>query len=387
VCANGSCGAYGSCNDGVDGDGTCRCEVGWAGSLCNVCALGFYGGNCTQCPACVSGNCDEGLAGSGACTCATTTVVGALCDACIPGFFGATCTGVCPPCATPHGICDDGMAGRGTCTCDRGWAGALCSACAPGFFGSNCTGCPACVRGTCTQGVTGNGTCVCDVGWAGALCDRDERVLAGTPTSPPTDPAGSALSPGAAAGVAAAVVLGVPALAAVALMVWGRFRAPQRQQDDIALSKWHASLQEAGAPPSGPAPTDSETVADTGGIIPSAPPLSVMVGPALYAASELGGAEVSPAWLSPSSAPTADAAALLRPPPPSYDEDMMASSAPRPSSSFTASAQPLADSVPPAATWQLALAELDDDDDDEAVPQAHERRQGDAPNDRDNKQA
>jgi hypothetical protein len=63
-------------------------------------------------------------------------------------------------------------------------------------------------------------------------------------------------------------------------------------------------------------------------------------------------------------------------------------SAPRPSSSFTASAQPLADSVPPPATWQLALAELDDDDDDdEAVPQAHERRQGDAPNDRDNKQA
>ena len=76
--------AFGLCNDGVDGDGSCVCEPGWAGVSCDQCAPGFWGESCTGCPACQHGSCDDGSDGSGLCLCNgfpnDTDWEGALCD-------------------------------------------------------------------------------------------------------------------------------------------------------------------------------------------------------------------------------------------------------------------------------------------------------------------
>ena len=44
-----NCGPNGSCNDNIDGDGTCSCDEGWGGAQCNNCAPGHFGLDCTPC--------------------------------------------------------------------------------------------------------------------------------------------------------------------------------------------------------------------------------------------------------------------------------------------------------------------------------------------------
>ena len=75
-CSN--CGNHGSCEDTKHGDGSCDCYVGWAGSNCNKCDSGYWGSNCDQ--TCPDGNgynnvcnghgtCNDGIDGDGTCTC------------------------------------------------------------------------------------------------------------------------------------------------------------------------------------------------------------------------------------------------------------------------------------------------------------------------------
>jgi hypothetical protein len=176
VCAPGSFGANcqacpscgnGTCNDGVNGDGTCVCSTGWAGAGCTDCAAGYWGSSCAPCLSCVHGTCNDGFAGNGACTCAVGWA-GSNCDICAAGFFGASCQ-ACPSCG--NGTCNDGMGGTGTCTCNSGWAGAGCTDCAPGHWGNTCQPCPTCSSGVCNDGYDGNGACSCAIGWMGANCD------------------------------------------------------------------------------------------------------------------------------------------------------------------------------------------------------------------------
>lgn len=73
------CSRHGKCSDGIDGDGTCDCDVdisykglgGWGGSSCSSCHSGdFYGNKCETCPNILMVACNGFLAtlpGSGNC--------------------------------------------------------------------------------------------------------------------------------------------------------------------------------------------------------------------------------------------------------------------------------------------------------------------------------
>lgn len=210
------CNDNGTCNDGVNGDGECGCDIGWDGSACDICAPGFadpstgcttckpgfYGADCTECSACAGNTvCDDGRMGTGACVCATgfaddgsggtcnacatgykSSAAGgpATCDECDAGYFGAggdTCTacaglGTAMVCGGINGAsCEDGKAGKG-CTCSAGYFGVACENKCPGFetAGGTCSG-----NGTCndanTFGSAADGICACGAGFDGDNCE------------------------------------------------------------------------------------------------------------------------------------------------------------------------------------------------------------------------
>ena len=87
-----NCGPNGSCNDDIDGDGTCSCDEGWGGTLCNDCAPGHFGLDCTPCACGEGASCSDGLFGSGECGCDDPSLNwnGVACvGECAPGFAGA----------------------------------------------------------------------------------------------------------------------------------------------------------------------------------------------------------------------------------------------------------------------------------------------------------
>eukprot|EP01137_Pigoraptor_chileana_P036067 Opistho-2@31054 len=77
-----SCGLHGTCRAGRAANGTCACDEGWMGPLCDQCALGFYGSSCMSCPRCQNGTCVGGVQGDGRCKCFT-------------GYTGDLCERVC----------------------------------------------------------------------------------------------------------------------------------------------------------------------------------------------------------------------------------------------------------------------------------------------------
>lgn len=100
----------GTCNDGGEGDGSCLCDLGWGGSLCDICAPTFQdntdtGTRCSQCKRgfwkeedgckeCYPGYMDSS---TGACNqCAPTWLtenddLGLLCRRCKPEHYGGYC--------------------------------------------------------------------------------------------------------------------------------------------------------------------------------------------------------------------------------------------------------------------------------------------------------
>ncbi len=85
------CSMHGECNDGIDGTGTCSCDIdikpnglgGWGGEQCSNCfSSDFYGDRCSVCPSTIAVQCGDGRAeipGTGVCinscgtqTCSTT---------------------------------------------------------------------------------------------------------------------------------------------------------------------------------------------------------------------------------------------------------------------------------------------------------------------------
>ena len=96
----------GVCNDGAEGDGSCLCDLGWGGELCDICAPTYE--NFPLCNRCKRGfrypleGCKECYPGymdgpNGACSqCAPTWLVesddlGLLCRRCKPSYYGGYC--------------------------------------------------------------------------------------------------------------------------------------------------------------------------------------------------------------------------------------------------------------------------------------------------------
>ncbi len=194
---------HGQCNDGKEGDGSCKCEEGWVGDTCYKCDSGYYGKYCKRC-SCQHGACNSGPDGDGFCLVCHGNFTGLDCDRCLDSwqgddcdeptgcesgftgdgctecsanFYGENCT-ACNSCGL-HGSCYDGKEGDGTCNCTPGWDGDDCSECAKDYFGSSCNFC-SCKHGTCNDGKEGNGFCSsCHSGWKGRNCDDCESGLFG----------------------------------------------------------------------------------------------------------------------------------------------------------------------------------------------------------------
>ena len=123
-----ACTDQGECDDGLLGTGTCVCNEGWGGLICETCDDGFYGPACLPCVDCASGGvCNEGIDGDGVCTCA-------------PGFHGDRC----------EFSCGDGMQNGDETAIDCGGACGSCG-CSDGLHNGDevnvdCGGsCPACL--------------------------------------------------------------------------------------------------------------------------------------------------------------------------------------------------------------------------------------------------
>ncbi|XP_061542786.1 stabilin-1 isoform X4 [Phycodurus eques] len=131
------------------------------------CCRGYYGPECYKCPGDVAswcsnhGQCQDGLRGNGECRC-YEGFHGTACEDCEPGRYGVNCTSRC---ACDHGKCDDGLSGNGRCVCHKGWKGASCSieikddacggVCAEN---ANCISGPQGTACVCVAGYQGNGT-------------------------------------------------------------------------------------------------------------------------------------------------------------------------------------------------------------------------------------
>ena len=223
ICAGGvatPCNFHGACN--LDASCTCSASLGlgyWQGSVCNTCAVEYYGPNCNeQCPKTNNVQC----AGHGQCTpsvicdCAANAADGfwaePLCATCKPNYFGAQCRRQCPGGAcnacSGNGICSDGTSGTGLCSCFANathgyWAGDKCNQCQPSYFGASCTSpCPTSSgsvcggHGICADGVGGTGVCTCSVTagtgyWGGVVCDACDPGYYGASCTQPCNGLGT----------------------------------------------------------------------------------------------------------------------------------------------------------------------------------------------------
>ncbi len=211
------CSGHGVCDDGVDGDGSCKCDGNWGGEDCSVCKDGYFGKKCDGlCPGVEKGavcgghgKCNDGVDGDGVCTCnnhftaesgCTTCLnhydietscslcltnwdAASDCAVCKPGYVGDNCQIEClggaeTPCnnkgkCQPDGscVCDEGVAGVDCNGCEGNFTGyPACDKCVANYFNDECTGrCPGLGsengvcngHGICLDGRTGNGECEC----------------------------------------------------------------------------------------------------------------------------------------------------------------------------------------------------------------------------------
>ncbi|KAM3915643.1 stabilin-1 [Leptodactylus fuscus] len=93
------------------------------------CCEGYWGSTCSECPGGSSnpcnghGTCQEGLEGNGTCIC-NEGFSGFSCNECTdPSLYGANCDTACQ---CQHGICKNGISGDGSCICEAGYIGLTC---------------------------------------------------------------------------------------------------------------------------------------------------------------------------------------------------------------------------------------------------------------------
>ncbi|XP_005865310.1 PREDICTED: stabilin-2 [Myotis brandtii] len=89
--ARSPCSGRGSCDEGMEGNGSCSCQEGFGGTACETCADdNIFGPNCTGVCSCVHGVCNSGLDGNGTCEC-YSAYTGPHCDKPIPECAALLC--------------------------------------------------------------------------------------------------------------------------------------------------------------------------------------------------------------------------------------------------------------------------------------------------------
>ena len=180
-CHAGTCNSHGACNDE---NGTCDCEPHYDGDLCEFCELGWYTTDCNiQCNitdtcnghgVCDSDNgeciCNTAFNGSGCTDCANVNSnITNNCTTCVDGWYGSSCDVQCnASICNENGVCEP----DGTCTCDYAWNGTECDVCASSYYDLNCS--TFCNETTCNnRGVCNDadGTCDCGPHYAGDSCE------------------------------------------------------------------------------------------------------------------------------------------------------------------------------------------------------------------------
>ncbi|XP_030748533.1 laminin subunit beta-1 isoform X2 [Sitophilus oryzae] len=177
--------------DPVTKDVTCECQVGYAGTRCDVCADNYYGnpevpgGSCQPCDCNDNidllrpGNCDPH---TGKCLNCLYDTTGDHCEVCRPGFFRYTLDGICEPC-----ICNALGTNRtaeecnplgGQCSCYPNVSGLRCDECIADHWkiasGSGCEPCDCDPNGSYrSQCNKFDGQCECrDGGFGGRQCNE-----------------------------------------------------------------------------------------------------------------------------------------------------------------------------------------------------------------------
>lgn len=157
------CSGNGQCMDGLAGNGTCICEDGFQGSMCQFCSdPNRYGPRCNRTCLCVHGTCDNRLDSDGAC----------LSGTCREGTAGRFCdkqTSACGPYVQfchIHASCEYSNK-TASCVCNEGYEGdgVLCSKKDPCLGLTSRGGCSP--NAECIQTSTGTYSCVCQQGWTG----------------------------------------------------------------------------------------------------------------------------------------------------------------------------------------------------------------------------
>ena len=165
-------------------DGTGKCLPKLASpetcSFKEMCISDFCdGGACCDVASCPMSNAN---CRSGTCKC-NEGFAGADCLICAPNHFGATCQACSRDTCSGHGSCGDSSAPNGgyICVCDGGYEGQLCAKLSPGEACSQDAQCTNACRSKCCKAEAGGcsahgtcddaGDCACDHGYAGVQCD------------------------------------------------------------------------------------------------------------------------------------------------------------------------------------------------------------------------
>ncbi|XP_019370885.1 PREDICTED: stabilin-2 isoform X2 [Gavialis gangeticus] len=156
------CSGNGQCVDGMKGNGTCICAVGFQGSHCQFCSNpDKYGPQCDKkCP-CMYGKCNNRIDSEGGC----------LPGSCRSGYIGKFCDKHVIPCQPFVQFCH----AQATCQLSDGIRRCVCN---PGYEGDGTTcsevdpcatlipgGCD--INAECIKTGLGTHTCICQPGWSG----------------------------------------------------------------------------------------------------------------------------------------------------------------------------------------------------------------------------
>ncbi|KAG8439430.1 hypothetical protein GDO86_005587 [Hymenochirus boettgeri] len=163
------CSGNGECADGMTGNGTCICDIGFSGADCRRCLdSNKYGPRCDKKCMCIHGRCNNHIDSDGSC----------FPESCASGYAGKFCDKKTVPCGHQITFCHahadcEYSSGAPSCVCKSGYEGdgTFCREANP-CLNSDKLICN--INAECIQTGPGSHKCVCRSGWTGDGLDCSE---------------------------------------------------------------------------------------------------------------------------------------------------------------------------------------------------------------------